>query len=44
MTVSYSKYRMVPEDIIWDDSDDDEDDFLDQVLLSILHQGRREGI
>ena len=24
--VSYSKYRMIPENIIWDDSDDDEED------------------
>jgi len=24
--VSYSKYRMVPEDVIWDDSDDEEED------------------
>ena len=30
--VTYSKYRMVPENIIWDDSDDDEDDeYLNQV-------------
>jgi len=26
--VTYSKYRMVPEDIIWDDSDDEEDEYL----------------
>ena len=30
--VTYSKYRMVPENIIWDDSEDDEDDeYLNQV-------------
>jgi len=28
--VSYSKYRMVPENIIWDDSDDELDPYFDQ--------------
>lgn len=41
MRVSYSKYRMVPEDVIWDDTDDDEDEDLYRVsfktnLLSII--------
>ena len=30
--VSYSKYKMIPEDIIWDDSDDEEDfEYFNQV-------------
>jgi len=28
--VSYSKYRMVPEDVIWDDTDDEEDEDLNR--------------
>jgi len=28
--VSYSKYRMVPENVIWDDSDEDEDEYFTQ--------------
>ena len=31
--VSYSKYRMVPEDVIWDDTDDEEDEDLNRVIF-----------
>jgi hypothetical protein len=35
--VSYSKYKMIPENIIWDDSDDDEEDaYFTQVRLNKL--------
>ena len=34
--VSYSKYRMVPENVIWDDSDEDEDEYFTQVHLFYL--------
>jgi hypothetical protein len=37
--VSYSKYKMIPENIIWDDSDDDEEDaYFTQVRLSKLRK------
>jgi hypothetical protein len=37
--VSYSKYKMIPENIIWDDSDDDEEDaYFTQVRLNKLRK------